>query len=101
MRACESVVLHAGLSNATHGRKPRQVVFEQIRPGRLAHQTDIRNADRIALTIAAGFLASAEIAFERLQGGADPVMYPFETLGFAEPELMLKIFAHAWHHERM
>src|ERR1700731_2488328 len=101
MSAGESIVLHACLGDAAHGRKPRQVKLEEIGTRGLAHKADVRNADGIALTVTPRLLAAGEIAFECLQGGTDPVMDPFQTRWFVQPEVMLEVFAHARHQERM
>src|ERR1700720_1011868 len=101
MSAGESIVLHACLGDAAHGRKPRQVMLEEIGARGLAYKADVRNADGIALTVTPRLLAAGEIAFECLQGGTDPVMDPFQTRRFVQPEVMLEVFAHARHQERM
>src|SRR5262245_58718797 len=78
MRARESVVLHAGIDDAAHRRERRQVVFVEICPRGLARQADVGDGDGVAVAVAAGLVGPREIGFKRLEGGADPVLDPFE-----------------------
>src|SRR6516225_4326188 len=101
MRAGEGILAHAKLGDPAYRRKRREVAFEEMSSDRLTRQANISDGDGIPLAVAAGLAALSEIDFERAQSLADPVLNPFQTGGLVKLELVLQVFAHAWHQQRM
>src|SRR5262245_43119600 len=97
----EGVVLHAGIDDAPHGRKRREVEFEQTCPYRLARQADVGERDSVAMAIAAGLRGGCEIGLQCLERRPDPGVDPLEPCRLVELELVLEIFAHSRHQLRM
>jgi hypothetical protein len=90
-----------GIDTARHriGRWPASA--EQLGAGQVRSKTDIGDGHAVADAEAAG----ARIVRQHLLDGAaaavQPVAHPFCTRGLVDPQLLLQIFAHARHDERM
>src|SRR5215211_2372976 len=100
MGAGKRVDLLASCDDASRGRIGRHVDLVELRPGRLARQADIGNADRLAMAVGAGLVA-VEMRLQRAQRLHDPVAAPCGADWLVELELMLEIFTHPRHQQRM
>src|SRR6266404_8068428 len=100
MGAREGVDLLAGAGDADHIGKRRRVDVEEFRPGRLAREADVGDRHLVAMAETPGLLA-LKMGFERGERLDVPMAAPCHPGGLVELELMLEIFAHPWHDQRM
>src|SRR5262249_48207183 len=100
MRAGKRLDLVAALDDAVDGRERRRIDLEEFRARGLARETDVGDADRLAVTEAAG-LRALEMRLERRERLGDPVPAPCHAGRLVELELVLEVFAHARDQQRM
>src|ERR1700722_8742533 len=93
MGAGEGIERGAGVDNAGHGRKRREVDREELRPGGVAGEADVGHGDGIAVTIASSRRAAGQMSLEYQQGLRAPVPAPQRAARLVDVELALQIFA--------
>src|ERR1700704_3409604 len=100
MGARDGVDLLAGAGDTDHGWEGRGVDVEEFRAGGLAREADVGDRHLVAMAETSGLLA-LELGFERGQRLDVPMAAPCHPGGLVDLELMLEIFPHARHDQRM
>src|SRR4029450_10013258 len=93
MRASEGIDLVQIVDDALHGWIGREFAFEIGCAHGLAGKANVRDRDRIALTIAAGLLRTRKMRFQSRQRGRMPVVTPLQDACFVDLLFTRKIFA--------
>ena len=91
----------AGFIDAHDRRERCRIDLEEFRTDRLADQANVRDGDNIAVTVATGVTAGGQMRLKRSQRCGNPMTASLHPLRLVELELVLEIFAHAWHNQRM
>src|ERR1700704_1511903 len=100
MSAREGVDLLAGGGDANHVWEGHGVDVEEFRPGGLAREADVGDRHLVAMAETSRLLAF-EMGFERGERLDVPMAAPCHPGGLVDLELMLEIFAHPRHDQRM
>src|SRR5688500_6714561 len=91
VRLCERFALHARVEDTHHRRYRRDVAVEEPGAENLRRETDVRDAWRIAVAVAAGLAVAREVRFHRLKARHDPVLAPARACGLVHGELLLEV----------
>src|SRR4029079_7305752 len=101
LRAGETLVRHAALDDAQHGRMLVDGALEHAIASGMADKAQVRHGDLIAMTIGARRLVTREMVLVGVETGGEPVPHPGDPALLVEVERGGEMAAHTRHDQRM